>query len=63
MKKVTEQLEESLTSMKIIPTLSDAVQSSHVTGMAFAVVWQIDSLVLPPWTTGIFAADYMKCDT
>jgi len=29
--------------------------------MAFALVWQIDSLVLPPWRICTsFAADYME---
>ena len=61
MKKVTEQLKESLNSMKIIHTLSDNLQCSHVTGVAFALVWQIHSLVLPPWRIcASFAADYME---
>lgn len=60
-KKVTELLKESLNSMKIIPTLPDALQCSHVTGMAFALVWQIGPPVLPPWSIGTyFAADYVE---
>lgn len=47
--------------MKIVRTLSDALWCSHVTDVAFASVWQIRSLLLPPWRVCTpFAADYLE---
>lgn len=60
-KKITEQLKESLNSMKIVRTWSDTLWCSRETDVAFASVWQIHSLVLPLWRVYTpFAADYVQ---
>lgn len=41
--------------------LCQALVSAALCCMAFALVWQIDSLALPPWSTCTsFASDYME---